>query len=144
MENEPLAGAGSDVEKQKLRTIIERRGLAGAANDTKWNELITYMRKRDGWRPSYRYKWIEGHISSWDVDWWYHLPFPFLGVEWLDIGLHQEVRVGRLVKNKIIDHSGWILSKLQEIGFEYAIADDTVRIFGYLPKSYECFPPNKA
>ena len=142
MDNAPLSGTGTAEEKEKIRAIIARRGLAGAANNTKWNELITFMRQHVEWRPSYRFKWINGHISKWDVEWWHHLPFPMVGVEWFDIGLHQEIRRGRLVKKEIIDHSPWILEKLKEIGFEYEVSGDVVRIFAYLPKSFEDFPPS--
>lgn len=137
----PLAGAGSDELKARLRAIAAQRGLAGAANNTRWNELIALMRHRDGWRPSYRYKWLEGYLSPWDVEWWYHLPFPFVGVEWFDMSLQQRIRVGQLVADKVVDHAQWILPKLEEIGFEHEVSGDVVRIWGYLPKSYEDFPP---
>ena len=131
-------------EKEKIQKVLEERQLAGAANNTKWNELITAMREKEGWRPSYRYKWIDGYISAWDVEWWYHLPFPFIGVEWFDIGLHQTVKTGRLVKDKIIDHSEWITELLDKIGFDYEVFGDVARIWGYYPKSYEDFPPQDA
>ena len=121
--------------------LVNKRGLVGAANNTKWNELINFMRLQEKWRPSYRFKWVNGHISTWDVEWWYHLPFPLMGVEWLDIGLRQEITRGRLVENEVLDHSPWILLKLREIGFEHEVSVDVVRIFGYLPKSFEDFPP---
>ncbi|MCW7753489.1 hypothetical protein OOT00_05745 [Desulfobotulus sp. H1] len=139
-----LADTGTSEEKENIRATVARRGLCGAANNTKWNELITFMRQQVEWRPSYRFKWINGHISSWDTEWWYHLPFPFMGVEWFDIGLRQERPRGRLIKNEVIDHSPWILKKLREIGFEHEASGDVVRIFGYLPKSLEDFRPSNA
>ena len=69
---------------------------------------------------------------------------PLNGVEWFDIGLHQERPRGSLIKNEVIDHSPWILQKLREIGFEYEVSSDIVRIFGYLPRSLEDFPPSNA
>lgn len=69
MSNLPLADAGELEEKKKVRAIVQKRGLVGAANNTKWNELITFMRQKDGWRPSYRYKWVNGFLSGWDVEW---------------------------------------------------------------------------
>ncbi|MEI8573183.1 hypothetical protein U737_05875 [Methylomonas sp. LW13] len=113
------------------------------ANDTKWNELINYFRQKPGWRPSYRSKWINGHISEWDSEWHYHLPFPFVGVEWFDIGLHQHEFMGHLTPPRIIDHSAEIASKLSSIGFDYEVKGDVARIWGYFPKSYEDFPPQK-
>lgn len=128
----PMADAGTREMKEKDRSIVTRRGLVGAANDTKWNELITFMRQLPDWRPSWRCKSVNGHISDWDVEWWWHLPFPFVGVEWFDIGLHDGA--GN-------DQSSWILAKLRDIGFEVEVAGDVVRVFGYLPKSFEDFPP---
>lgn len=131
---------GVDVEK--IASQVRRKFSGTLANDTKWNELIHYVRGLEDWRPSYRSKWINGHISDWDVEWFYHLPFPFVGVEWFDIGMYQELRLGRLIAPKIVDHSPTILGKLKGIGFDFESKGDVVRIWGYFPKSYEDFPPN--
>jgi len=142
MQSLPQAGAVPAGEDKEKITSQARRKFSGAlANDTKWNALIEYIRSLEGWVPSYRSKWISGHVSGWDTGWCYHLPFPFVGVEWFDIGLHQSIRIGRLLAPQIIDHSPKIISKLEEIGFDFEVKDDIVRIWGYYPKSYEDFPP---
>jgi hypothetical protein len=64
----PQAAAGTELEKEKIRRAIEARQLVGAANDTKWGELLDAIRRRQGWRPSYRFKCVAGPISRWDVD----------------------------------------------------------------------------
>jgi hypothetical protein len=99
------------------------------------------MRNKEGWTPSYRFKCIDGEefISQWDTEWWYHLPFPFLSVEWLDIGYLQEVPKGRLLEPDIIDHSEWIEDLLSKIRFEYEKGLDFYRVFGYSPKNYVQF-----
>ena len=137
MNTLPLAGSGTPDDINKLKRVVQRRGLVGAANDTKWNELIAFARGLESWRPSYRTKWIEGHISGWDVEWFYHLPIPFIGVEWLDISLVQRVHRGRLVAPEVIDHSTEILTAINTIGFESEVRGEVVRIWGYLPKSFE-------
>ena len=125
---------------ERLRKIVAERGLCGLANNNKWDKLITFMRnKKKSWVPSYRFKCIDGVISHWDTEWWYHLPFPFISVEWFDIGFLQEIRRGRLLKPEIIDHSSWIENLLSQIRFEYEKGLDFFRIFGYSPKSYELF-----
>lgn len=133
----PMADAvRRGIDKAKILSEA-RKNFAGAlANDTKWNELISFMRGLDGWRPSYRSKYVNGHVSGWDVEWFYHLPFPFVGVEWFDIGLHERASV----RHEVIDHSALILSKLAEIGFEFEARSDVARVWGYAPKSYEDFP----
>jgi len=76
------------TERAKIRRVVARRGLAGLANDTKWDKLIDAVRAHEGWRPSYRYKCVDGPPSGWDVEWFHHLPFPLISVEWLDIAYH--------------------------------------------------------
>jgi hypothetical protein len=130
MNDLPMADAvpqGTDIEK--LRKSVKQRNLAGLANTTKWNELITTVRK-ESWRPSYRSKSISGYISEWDVEWFYHLPFPFLMVEWFDISLDS------------IDpdiSTSWLLELVLNIGFEFEVKNDILRIWGYGPKSYDNF-----
>jgi hypothetical protein len=60
-----------------------------------------------------------------------------MSVEWLDIGLVQETRRGALLRPELIDHRTWNLPLLEEIGFEYDVVGEIVRVFGYLPKSFE-------
>lgn len=129
--------------KDDFRAEASARQLVGAANNTKWNELISFVRSMSGWRPSYRSKSVTGHISGWDVEWFYHLPFPFSSVQWLDIGLHQHEFVAKLLPPKITDHSTSMIPVLRSIGFEFEVREDVVRLWGYLPKCYEDFPPAK-
>ena len=137
----PQADAGGDAVKRKLRGHIARRNLAGAANDCKWNEMLTCMRGRTEWVPSYRYGSVSGYVSGWDTEWDYHPPFPFLGVEWFDIGLYAEEHVGMLLPKTIIDHGVWIVPELERIGFDFEVRDRVARIWAYLPRNYHDFPP---
>ena len=132
--------ARSPDEREKVRRIVSQRGLCGLANDTKWDEFITAMRARSEWRPSYRYKCVDGPVSDWDVEWFYHLPFPLLSVEWLDVFYIQEVRVHRLpARTDVIDHSGWIEEILNGIGLDFRKGTKMIRIFGYSPRGCELF-----
>jgi hypothetical protein len=112
-----------DIEKE-----IEKRNLVGLANNSKWNKLISEIRIHDDWRPSYRSKWVNGHVSGWDVEWFYHLPFPFLGVMWFDISLKSN---GESVN--------WIIDLIKKIGFDYEINNEIVRIYGYGPRENDLF-----
>jgi hypothetical protein len=141
MNNHRMAGDMSQEHKDKINALVVYRGLVGAANNTKWNELLTFFRELDGWTPGYRSKLVNGLISDWDVEWFCHLPFPFMSVEWLDVNLLEVIPIGTLVPPKVIDHSEPILTRLKEIGFEFEVREGIVRIWGYLPKSYEDFPP---
>ncbi|QXI30561.1 DUF6678 family protein [Pseudomonas vanderleydeniana] len=143
MNELPKAGTGHDEKmRSKIRTAVTTRNLASAANNTRWDELIRHFRELDGWSPSYRFKYVTGHISGWDVEWFYHLPFSFAGVEWFDIGLWQMApSLGRLLPRTTIDHTEEISAVVARIGFEFEVRGDVLRIWGYLPKSYEDFPP---
>lgn len=145
--NLPRAGSVAQCNekvREQARRIIMERGLTGAANNTQWNELIDFMRARSGWTPLWREKSVDGSIYGWDWDWFYHLPFLFVGVEWFDIGLVQEIHRGRLLSPELIDHGDWILPKLAEIGFDFERRGDIVRIWGYLPRCTLDFPPAKS
>ena len=126
---------GSPREREVLRRIASERGLCGLANDTKWDEFLSAIRTRKDWRPSYRYKCVDGPVSLWDVEWFYHLPFPFLSVEWLDVGRLQETVEHRLPRRiHMIDHSGWLSELLDRVGLEYQMGETMIRVFGYAPK----------
>lgn len=140
MNSLPMADAVPLNTKDDFRAKAASRGLVSAANSTKWNKLISFVRGLSGWRPSYRSKSVTGHISDWDVEWFYHLPFPFASVQWLEIGLHEHIAVGKLGPPRITDHSALILPVLQRIGFEFEVHLDVVRVWGYLPKCHEDFP----
>ena len=132
--------AHSPHDRAKLRRIVAERQLRGLANDTKWDELILAMRSRSGWKPSFRCKCIDGPPSEWDAEWFYHLPFPLLSIEWLDVAVLQEVREPRLpVQVTTIDHSGWITELLRGIGLDFLAGNSMVRIYGYSPRSDELF-----
>jgi len=143
MEELPHAGIVQDnATRKKTDAAVSARNLARASNNTRWDELISYFRNQTGWRPSYRSKSVTGYISGWDVEWFYHLPFPFASVEWFDIGLYEGLPAeGRLLKPRVIDHTEEISNVVQTIGFEFDVRDDVLRIWGYLPRSYEDFPP---
>ncbi len=142
MQELPRAESVPAGEDREAISSQARRKFSGAlANDTKWNELLEHIRGLQGWRPPYRCKWVNGHVSGWDAGWFYHLPFPFVGVEWFDIGLQEQVATAALKAPQIIDHSPALVSLLQRIGFDFEVRGDVARIWGYFPKSYEDFPP---
>lgn len=143
MHELPRADAGQNDKKRKqIQAAVAARNLASAANNTKWNELINRFRQREGWRPSFRSKSVTGYISEWDSEWFYHLPFPFAYVEWFDIGLWGTAPAkGMLYPETLIDHTEEISQVVAHIGFEFEVRADVLRIWGYLPKSYEDFPP---
>lgn len=137
----PGAKSGhSPDERPKLQKIIADRNLCGLANDTKWDEFISAMRACQSWTPRYRCKCIDCPPSYWDGEWFYHLPFPLLSVEWLDVEFLEETIEPRLPPRiHVTDHSPWIESLLRDIGLDYQKGNKMIRIFGYSPKNIDLF-----
>jgi hypothetical protein len=136
-ETSPQPNTGTEAEKSKIRAVISQRRLTGCANDVKWGKLLDAMRHREDWTPSYRYKCVDGLPSQWDAEWWYHLPFPMMSVEWFDIATRQTLSKGHLFAAQEVDHSDWIIQILNDATFCYDVIEDVIRIFGYLPKSFD-------
>jgi hypothetical protein len=133
-------------EIPRLRKVIEKRGLVGLANDTKWNEILVAMRDRSArWRPTYRWLCLDSErVSRWDGEWWHHLPFPFISVLWFDLSYREEVSIARLLAPQVIDHSADLESLLSRIGFDFEKGYEVIRIFGYAPRDYTEFNKNGA
>ena len=131
--------------QRKIQRVVVERGLCGLVNDTKWDEFISEMRSRNDWKPRFRFKCVEGGPSEWDTEWFYHLPFPFVSVEWFDITYLQDTREHRLPPRiHTTDHSAWIEELLRRIGLEYHKGKVMSRIFGYSPKSMKSFDEKSA
>ena len=132
--------ARSPRERERLLRAVAERNLCGLANDTKWDEFLSSVRGREDWRPSYRYKCIDGTPSGRDVEWFYHLPFPLLSVEWLDVGHLQETRENRLPPRvHVIDHSAWLVELMRRVGLDHLKGETMIRVFGYSPKDMTLF-----
>jgi hypothetical protein len=125
-------------EHRKVKTIVERRGLCGLANNTKWDEFFGAMRA-DDWTPLFRCKHVDAPPSTWHSDWW-NIPAISASIEWLDLRYTEEIRDNRLPPNiKVVDHSPHFEELLRKIGLEYMKAKQMIRIFGYSPKDLSLF-----
>lgn len=132
--------ARGPCDRSEAKKIIARRGLAGLANDTKWNELLVAMRERKDWRPAFRTQSVGGYVSDWDLNWWcYHID-ECIWTEWMDLSCQEEIRIHRLPPCiKIIDYSEEMELLLRRIGFDFERGSRTVRIFGYYPRNRNSF-----
>ncbi|HRJ48178.1 MAG TPA: hypothetical protein PKY38_12515 [Opitutaceae bacterium] len=133
----PPASSSPDPA-DKFRRLIARRGLAGLANHTKWQELFAVMRSREGWWPSYRCKTVEDRILGWDTEWHAHVPDPLV-IRWLDIAFREEHTAHALTAPTWTDHSAWIEAAIRTAGLDYRRSHDFFRIFGYAPRDLELF-----
>ena len=75
------------------------------------------MRAREGWKPRNRCKCIDAPLhDEWDGEWFYHLPFALISLEWLDVQFLEETIEHRLPQRvDVTDHSGWIEDLLKRI-----------------------------
>ena len=125
-------------DRDKLRRIATERGLAGLANDTKWDELLDAMRAKADWRPCYRTKLIiSDHVSGWDSEWFYHPPFPMMSIEWIDVGRFEQRLEGE--RRADVDHGAELESLIGRIGLDYLVGAQAIRIFGYSPRDMQQF-----
>ena len=69
------------------------------------------------------------------MEWFYHLPFPLISVEWLDISC---LRGGRM-RHEVTDESPWIEAQLRAAGLDYRKGRTMFRVFGYSPRSEDLF-----
>ena len=140
--------ARSPKDREQIRAAIQRLGLTGLANDTKWDELISEIRTWDGWRPSFRASAVEnGYVSNWDAEWFYHLPFPMIGVRWMDISCTQRISPSggqyspdALRLPRIVSHQDRVTKLLESIGLVFRVYGDVVRVFGYAPLDQSDLP----
>jgi hypothetical protein len=139
MNSLPMADAVSDFNyESKTKKLILNRQLVGAANNVKWNTLLTSVRSETS-MPCFRTKVVNGYVSHWDNEWYYGLPFPMLSIEWLDIEFEAAELINGKFTDKMIDKKMWIIGIVEKAGFEYETNERFVRIFGYFPKCYEAF-----
>jgi hypothetical protein len=123
-----------------IRGVIAQRNLTGLANDTKWDEFINAIREWKSWKPGFRWKCVDGPISPWDYGWYYHLPFPLISAEWLDLRFLESTTNNRLpAQTTVTDHSAELIELLDRIGLDYKKGNETIRIFGYAPRCMDRF-----
>ncbi|PAS96292.1 MAG: hypothetical protein BSR46_15670 [Candidatus Dactylopiibacterium carminicum] len=123
-----------------MKKVASERRLGGLANDTKWDELILWVRAQTDYRPEHRFKRIDSaHVSNWDSEWHFHLPYPLSSIEWLEISFLRIKHRATLVPHITEDHSALIESVLQTIGLDYVKGRSAFRIFGYAPRNLHDF-----
>ncbi|MBO1255386.1 hypothetical protein J3L16_06780 [Alteromonas sp. 5E99-2] len=131
-------------EIPRLKKLIVAKNLVGLANNTKWNELFTFMREsiqfKSKWVPCFRFNCIDSdYISAWDNEWYNHLPYPMLSVMWFEIEYKEDSFKSGSTKIVTIDHSARLESLIKSIGFEYEKGTTSLRIYGYSPIDRSAF-----
>src|SRR4051812_27050224 len=119
-------------DRKRLRRHLEREGLTGAMNDTKWRRLFQSLKKIDH-LLRFRRKDVRDAVSlepGWDQIW--HVMGGWENIEWLDISARTSHHRGALVPPRIEDHTEDLLEALRTAGVRYSITAEGVRIWGYL------------
>lgn len=88
-------------------------------NNTKWEELRLSMYESDN-SIKWRVKNIDGDISNWDAEWFYHFKLGgYETIEWLEIQVDDEN-----VKTEVIN-------KLKRIHVPGEIKGNSIFVYGY-------------
>ena len=75
-------------------------------------------------------------IMAWDVE-LVHLPFRLAVSGWTLPAEVQEHRLPRRVH--IIDHSAWFVGLFHQVGLDYRVGANMIRVFGYSPRNMDLF-----
>ncbi|MBQ6797486.1 MAG: hypothetical protein IJP10_05660 [Clostridia bacterium] len=140
----------SDIEKhkQKIRMIIQNKGMCSMMNNTKWRELKKEITELP-FLPPFVIKSVDEEESTYhqfdeDVyhtgDWGLYLEnylggdiyaTPFYAVEWIKIRPRLLKHQGRLVESKVIDETDEFLEMLKKFNIPFEEQNGTYIIYGY-------------
>ena len=82
-----ICGGGQREADLRLARYIERHQLVSATNDTKWREVVAYLRGIPGFYVEFRVRCVREPLDAVprrDRSFPEHLP-PYKHIEWLDI-----------------------------------------------------------
>lgn len=89
-------------------------------NDTKWEELRTGMYELAKLHPRWRTKVLNGQVSRWDGEWFYHFrKGGYKDIEWVDIEIQSP------------DQDAAVLNLLRKIHVPGHKTEGSYRIYGY-------------
>jgi hypothetical protein len=127
--------------------LIEKEGMIGVMNNTKWNALFEALNSIDE-LLSYRVTYIDG--STWPDE---EASFPFTSelvqiwgnfkaMEFLDLDARVSHSKGALLKPEIIDHRQKVIGLCAKQNAKFSVTENGIRIWGYfrhgnVPELYE-------
>ena len=126
--------------KAEVQAELERRGLAGFMNDTRWRVLIEGVYADLPFPPGFQLKPVTGEpdpepntraLAYWGS--WDELQ-PFFALEWLRVVPRYRSHRGQLVADEIVDCTDAFRALLQRLRIPFR--EDAARtfwIFGYAP-----------
>jgi hypothetical protein len=123
---------------ERTRRYIERERLTSCLNDTKWQELVAAMRSFKDFVPKYQVKHVRENLQPpgvpWDAEWYYHLPWPRMVIEWVDIDPINVVdkRNEEERRKETPDFTADIVAALRSIGVPFSIEGHRLRVWCYL------------
>ena len=120
-------------DRAKWRALIETDFSASLMNDTKWERLLAGIDSIP-MHPHFRVKVIDGPepTDSWERSWPYHLPTPYLCIEWLDLSPLIRRQRGQLVADEITDRSPELERAIRAAGVQFTREGHAFRIWGHL------------
>jgi len=118
-------------DRKRLRRYLEREGLTGVLNDTKWQQLFTALEGIQGVLDFRRRDVRDAPETTprWDSD-IYHVFGGWENIEWLDIRAQVTHQRGALVAPEVEDHTDVLVDAVRASGVPFATTSDGVRVWG--------------
>ena len=137
--------AGRDPGRSKLRSLIARECTRSLMDDARWNKALVELRKC---KARFRLKLLtDPEVSPWDSlvpdspENYIELPkvgpVLCLEVEWLEIDPIERRRTGRLVPDRLLDHTKSVEQTLESLRLPYSREDAFLRIWGHVRKGQD-------
>ena len=138
----------SEKYKQKIKAIVQNKGMCSMMNNTKWRELKKGITELP-FLPPFVIKSVDEEESTYhqfdeDVyntgDWGIYLEnylggdiyaTPFYAVEWVKIRPRLLKHQGRLIESKVIDETDEFLKMLKKFNIPFEEQNGTYIISGY-------------
>lgn len=121
----------------RWRGMIERDFSTSVMSDTKWQRFISAITSIPLF-PAFRVKMIDEPVSTgnWELSFPYHLPLPYMCIEWLELNPLFKKPRGRLVADEVIDRSAEIERALRDARIPYTIEAGVFRVWGHVRRGF--------
>jgi hypothetical protein len=117
-------------DRLRFRRLLQREGLSGVMNDTKWGKLLEALMPFEG-ALEFRRKDVRDPVDpteSWHSDIYYAFS-GWHAIEWIEIKARSRPTPGRLseqVGAKVVTDT------LRAVGAPFTASSDRLRVWGYL------------
>jgi len=119
----------------ELKNYLTKNGLFSFMNNTKWKKIIHEINSKDGYEPQVNIEYVMNH-KNWkelySKVWWNEVEkegFEYIKV--LRINPIEKIHRGKLIEDKIMDHSEFITQSLKKHNVSIEKIDGIFLVYGY-------------